>query len=290
MAETNNTHEAAQQTQYIQRQDDDEISLIELWDILVRRKKILAAVFAIVIIAALGYLMVTKPIYESRAIISVGFIPQNPVFNESENAFETKFVEKPETLMRQIKEKHNVNVETQKTEEGLLILTAQGFSPEEPKIKLLSAIEETLLRINALFDTAARDFDNYTDFLYSQKSELEKQILEYKEKIDSASAKNPSLSAMLVLEKGRALEQKVSIEKQIIMMRFALSPVNTQPSKVLKEPTISEEPVKPKKKLVLALSFVLGIFMGVFAAFFAEFLANVKKMRRERVNQQLQQR
>jgi len=287
MTENPNTYESAQPTNYVQRQDDDEISLIELWDILVRRKKIIAAVFAIVMVAALGYLAVAKPVFESRAIISVGFIPQNANLVDSRNVLntDTKLVENPENLVREMKELYGVNAETKKTEEGILSLAVQELSPEKSREKLGSAIEKTVNELDTLYNEAISDITAYMDSLESQQTELENQIDEYKKGINLTSTKDASLSAMMILEKGNALEQKTDLEKQIAILRLALSPVNNQPTKILSGPTLPSTPVKPKQKLVLALSFVLGIFMGVFAAFFAEFLANAKKMRRERASQ-----
>jgi len=38
-------------------------------------------------------------------------------------------------------------------------------------------------------------------------------------------------------------------------------------TEVVKKPTISEQPVKPKKKLNIVIGGVLGLFIGVFLAF-----------------------
>ncbi|MDZ7804370.1 Wzz/FepE/Etk N-terminal domain-containing protein [Thiohalophilus sp.] len=51
---------------------DDEISLIDLWNTLMRRKKVLITAFAAVIVVAIIYLLLAKPVYESRAIVEIG--------------------------------------------------------------------------------------------------------------------------------------------------------------------------------------------------------------------------
>ncbi len=46
---------------------------------------------------------------------------------------------------------------------------------------------------------------------------------------------------------------------------------------VIDEPYIPKKPVKPKKKLILAVAGVSGLFLGVFLAFFIEWIENVKR-------------
>jgi len=56
-----------------------------------------------------------------------------------------------------------------------------------------------------------------------------------------------------------------SLNSQINSLRASLDDV--KPTKVLKSPTISERPVKPNKKLNIAIAGILGLFVGVFLAF-----------------------
>ena len=46
---------------------------------------------------------------------------------------------------------------------------------------------------------------------------------------------------------------------------------------IKKLPTISENPIKPKKTLIVALAFILGLMGGIMLAFLAEFMNKVKQ-------------
>ena len=52
-------------------QREDEIDLFELWDILWQQKKLIIMVTLLVVMMAVGYLMVTKPVYKAE----VFFLP-----------------------------------------------------------------------------------------------------------------------------------------------------------------------------------------------------------------------
>ena len=78
---------------------------------------------------------------------------------------------------------------------------------------------------------------------------LNKQLSEVKAEIEAKKSE---------IETSRI--QKESIEN----MRF------------IQEPQASIYPIKPKKKLNIALAFVLGLFISVFLAFFIEYLQKAK--------------
>ena len=59
-----------------------------------------------------------------------------------------------------------------------------------------------------------------------------------------------------------------SLNAQINALKASLDEI--KPTQVIKSPTVSEKPVKPNKKLNIAIAGILGLFVGVFLAFFQE--------------------
>ena len=41
--------------------------------------------------------------------------------------------------------------------------------------------------------------------------------------------------------------------------------------------SISEDPIKPKKKLIVVVAFITGLMLSIFLAFFLEFIQGVKR-------------
>ena len=59
-----------------------------------------------------------------------------------------------------------------------------------------------------------------------------------------------------------------SLNAQINALKASLDEI--KPTQVIKSPTVSEKPVKPNKKLNIAIAGILGLFVGVFLAFSQE--------------------
>lgn len=50
------------------------------------------------------------------------------------------------------------------------------------------------------------------------------------------------------------------------------------PTVVVDKISISDEPIKPKKQIVIAIAFMSGLMLGMFLAFFREFISNGRKV------------
>ena len=63
---------------------------------------------------------------------------------------------------------------------------------------------------------------------------------------------------------------------EIELLKSSLNDI--KPTKIIKVPTVSEEPVKPRPLLNIVIAGVLGLFMGTFLAFFKEFWEKSNKL------------
>ena len=82
----------------------------------------------------------------------------------------------------------------------------------------------------------------------------------------------------LKLKKTEALQSKInSLNAEITELKQRSSYIHN--IKIIQPPTVTPEPIKPRKLLDIVLSAFLGLMLAVFVAFFAEFLSNVQKNR-----------
>ncbi|MCP3668404.1 MAG: hypothetical protein GY696_38960, partial [Gammaproteobacteria bacterium] len=145
-----------------------------------------------------------------------------------------------------------------------------------PRVSLDKVIEVILAEHASRYNEKVKALRDRFDQLQSGLSAIDSQMLAYDESIEAFRVKDPAQAALVAVEKGRLLEQKLLLEEKTYQLSVALSASDTYMTKVVQEPTLPSDSVKPKVKLVLILGIVLGLMLGVFAAFFAEFLGKVR--------------
>ena len=119
---------------------------------------------------------------------------------------------------------------------------------------------------------------SYASNLEKRISTLEKELndfiiqeMQFKSEIDKIHLAIAQLRSRLSKElpiKEQALEKQIDVIK---------SEINTiQPLEIVQSPFSSLGPVKPRKKMIMALSAVMGFLMALFTAAFKEFWRHVK--------------
>lgn len=264
----------------------DEISLSEIWSILLKRKLLIFIIFGGCLILTGIYLLLAKPVYESRAVIRVGQVGQEGSAGSLQNSIP---LQDPDILVQKLKEEYRVDDDSEgarrlpllsevindgKTEEKIITLTARGSSAAQAREFLTGVTDKLLEQHKQLYDQAIGLQQARLNSLKAQLQQLNETIIQYDRRINAGS--NSALAAILTLEKAKLAEQRPELERQISELALAMSPLYSRPSYVLRQPTLPVKPVQPKKSLYLALAMVLGLMLGVFAAFFAEFLAKFR--------------
>ncbi len=119
---------------------------------------------------------------------------------------------------------------------------------------------------------AQKELDDYNNQLAS----LKKTTL-------SPSSVNPSLFAIYIIELNNknseinGLKSKiVALKNQIKDVEISISSMNIKETRLIGGITASKDPVKPKKSLIIVVSFVTGLILGVFMVFLSEFASNIK--------------
>ena len=176
-------------------------------------------------------------------------------------------------------------------------LINQNIITVESKIKLIeNDIESTENKIKPI-ENDVRRVENKIGYTKEEKKNLENKIValektliyeqtpgtqfalfDAKEKL--ANKNNEIENLYLTINSLKRMKEdleveinslKTSIENlsaQINSLRVSLD--NIKLTKVIKVPMISENPVKPNKKLNIVIAGILGLFVGMFWAFFAE--------------------
>ena len=238
--------------------EEDEIDLRELFLTLWEKKVFILLFTIIVTILASIYAFIKTPIYEVKAVIEVG------TFNSNNNS-NSNYIENPQNLIKKllILNKENIkgiqdanieNITLVKSTPNLIELSATSVSNENG-IKLLNKIvadvkEEHLSKI-----------DSYKSLIVDNINNLKSQIKlleDDKNKFDGS------------------LAVKFELVSKINDLELQISPHNIQNTKLIGDIITNEYPIKPKKKLIVAVSFVTGFILSIFLVFFMEFIRSFK--------------
>lgn len=265
---------------------EDEVSLIDLWRVIVKRKKVIMASLLSVLVLVGLWITVTKPVYESRTVLALGQVGQ------------VGQVEAPQLLVQRLKEEYRVKDESEnearlpavkevKTMEKSLPngveITVQAYSAEEARKFLADIVAKVIRQHQVLFTMARDEQQKQLESLQKRRDDIEQILLLVRHRMSATAASDAALAGLLTLEQDRLLDQLPQIEQQQAALRMAMSELQSKPTVPLRQPTLPVKPVKPRSALYLALAAVLGLMLGVFGAFFAEFIGKARQQGNEAI-------
>ena len=134
--------------------------------------------------------------------------------------------------------------------------------------------------------TLIQSLDNPNDL---KEAVLQSIATNDRETEDQFSVESPKGSSKLIKisyedTDMQQIQQKLEHTVTFVLKRHAtkaafFQKANAQirPSTIIGSINITPDPIKPKKKLIVAIGFISGLMLGVFAAFFIEFIRNGRK-------------
>ncbi len=261
--------------------DNYEISLFELWNILVKRKKIIAGCIIGFIVLSGIYCLNKKPVYESKASLQIGSVPNigtivppdvviyelNELYGKEKNPG-IKLPYLHEVKIGDSGDKDKVS--------DVISLIAYGKTPEEAQ-SLLQKINETVLAEHkGKYDSAVLALKGKIASLEENMEILDQEIKGLDSKVESSGKDSEVVNSLLTFENVKLKQQRVNLSMEVLNLELQASELKARPTKVIIEPTVNEEPVNQKVPLILAVALVVGVMMGVFIAFFMEFVQKAK--------------
>jgi uncharacterized protein involved in exopolysaccharide biosynthesis len=245
--------------------------------VLLRRKAILLAVLlvALGIAGTLGF--VSKPVYESRAVLEIGKVGGSLTLEEVSAVVrwlrEEYALDNPDRrgdLPRVDSVDHSP-----KTGQNILILTVRDRSADGAHIFLNGVAGRLIERHRKLYDEARsaqevrlRDLNAEIVALQDQANLLGNLTKRLEDR---------GQAAVVAVELGALLGTLATLRNQRTSLALSLSAMQSYPTRLVGEPILSQGPVRPKPVLYLLIGAVVGLLLGVFSVFFAEFVSRARK-------------
>jgi uncharacterized protein involved in exopolysaccharide biosynthesis len=281
----------------------DEIDLIQLFQTLLKYKWMIVAVTVLITVAAAAGSMMMPKVYKVSTIIDLGrdsrgkFIEPEVAIRENivAGVYDQEIAKKM-PLSTEVIPPFKVSI---LKGSSLMKITTMGSEPEYLG-KVLGVLSSVVLEKNQKFiDEIISSLKlklkplNLQDELLTKKIDMLQDIVKQdQKKIDSLrSQKKDQLTRSELLDLkflfSELTQMKLSImslysQKQLV--QFEMEKVfsakkldHYTKGMVVKEPVVPHAPIKPRKRLIVALAFVLGLMGSVMLVFFVEFLSKVRE-------------
>ena len=276
--------------------EEDEIDLIELWQTLKRHKWAIFITTLIFLIGAVIFIAITKPEYEAVATLQIGGQLNGQTMNyfESANKLKEYLYTKYDVSGKYRKKgtrSYIEDVSVPRRIKGFITITAYGPNNKEAIKMLKVAVDEVLKRhgkyYNKIFKFYSKELKSATNEYNFLSKEIDKQtkilkILSKKQR--SLNNSHSVLSALLILQISQLKRNLISekrdlftLKEKINSLKLHMQPPYLVMTKIVGKIYTHNYPVKPKKKLILAVALVSGLFFGIFLAFFIEFIQRAKE-------------
>jgi uncharacterized protein involved in exopolysaccharide biosynthesis len=257
-----------------QRPYRDEVSLFDLWDVLVKRRWWIIGALLVATVAAPAYLLLTRPTFESHAVVRIGRFAGDPVTAVDVLALELEGKYGAGQAGRQ---RPYLAAVRPQNGDGL-VLRASADSPADAQRYLEGVVSKLVAAQRRPYDSARQSLERTLAAVEAQIAALNTQIAGLGELAERSDI-DGAVRALVVLQRSSLQSTLPALHGQWLKIQQDLSSLRTYPIEVVRAPVAPEAPSEPKPLRVIAGALLLGIFLGAAGAAVAEFLHQAKRRR-----------
>jgi uncharacterized protein involved in exopolysaccharide biosynthesis len=267
------------------KQLEEELELRDLILILWKRRKLILGIFLLAVLAAAAVSFAIPPTYEVSTIIALGVFP-DPTYTSQASAREILLSD--ELLLKVVsdlkldvpREKFRSFKQTIKVEPvndtNFLKISIQTTNRSEGKAIVEKMVELFKERSSASYQQYRQLLAGQLDAVRTRLSSVEADIKKTREVLSAIESTTGISSVEKDLRRSRTLEylqseesQRIELLDRYLALQKEINELkNVQVIRGAREPVY---PVKPNKKLNVALAGMLGLMSGIFMAFILEY-------------------
>lgn len=242
------------------RASGDEISLVDLATIFVRRVWLFIGLFCLFVVGGVVYAFMQDELFEYVSLYQIAEVGQDKPVETPAKAIAVIKSQKLPEIKSAYKAEHNVRMPFDtgfSNPENTSLIRVTSEAPRESAEEVKTIHDELLNYLKA----------RHQNLLESARKSLEKRLGSIQRTFD-ALKETP--------EAGQAVAEVIQKQVELEGEMAALAP-----SDVLVVTRESVERVAPSRKLTAALASIVGFIFAFMAVFFAEFVSLVRKAMRE---------
>jgi len=262
---------------------EDGIQLAQIWQTLNRNRWLFGLTFVGFMIA--GYILwcVLPPTYQARAQINIGRVSSTGFIE----APSTGFIEQPGNLAARlmieygpIKDNHGQVIDKSipalmiarlhKGATAIVELVVEGGERSATQAFLESITKRVLENHQQIYDRNAAALTAQLQALDNHQQALEKAYTEVSLFIDqnpNALKADSVHFALLSIQRGQLGQLLINLDMRRPIIIANLNMPYAYPTVLMKEIDALDRPAAPRRALIMAVAFILGMIFGVLAAF-----------------------
>ena len=260
---------------------EDEIDLRDLFKTVFKHKVfIFLFVFIMTSLSILYTLFIAKPVYEIKSYMEPGYI--NSYMNDR---IEKNYILSPEALNLEIinnfdnsKNKHihfpTVNSSIIKNTK-IIEIKIQQKSNDLAKKDLDKIYNYIKNKEKPLISSYTNNIKNQIDALSKTQENYQNEIKDYKQKLETTNDSRIYQALLNVVSKDK--EMILDINTKIENYKNLINDVNIKTVHYAGKVLMQDNPIKPKKKLIVIVSFITSFILAIFLVFFIEFIKSFKE-------------
>lgn len=271
--------------------EEDTIDLRELWAVLRKRKRLIWFITGVVTLGALAYVLLVRPVYEVKGVVELAQIDKKAVQNANDLRQKLSFIYGVNTKGKKREYPIVQAITLPKKSKNLLIVTARGYNNASAKKKLENVIDYLSKVQNKEIDIYMQTQKKRLaltvgDLKRNQQlvPQIQEDLKNYQKKLLSISKQSAALAGIYSIEIGKKQTELNSIINKIYALKnsvnnieLSMSPLRIHKTVIVGNIEELDKPVKPKKKLIVIVSFITGLMLSIFLAFFLEFIQSERK-------------
>ena len=256
----------------------DEINLYDLWKVIVKRKKIIIAIFLISLLGAVIYCFTAPQIYQLEIYVKLYMPTGILTVKELPTAKDiSSIIGKIDNEKKAVIFSKNVD-EITKAEIGEIRGATDKFKitiESRNRENLPAALQEMIMYIENI-----REIKSNYEKIISEIDERIKNVKNADEKSDfhiKEIEKRLNSTKLLPVGFNPVEINQRSIDLKMEKFRLEQERNNFKLIRPLDDPVVSKEPVKPKKAMIMTIAGICSLIFGIFIVFIAEYFERMRR-------------
>ena len=253
---------------------DNEISLTEIWRIILRQRKVMGGTWILAVLLAFGYLGVAEPVYDSKALVRVGQIGLD--FEVSQKVL----IENLDALVQRLEAQNRVSsgernyprISVKKESQDIIAISVKGPTKLGVKDDLEGVVKKLTSDHEIIYNNTVTVQREWYESLKTQITTIETQVKNLFVLIEGLKDKNLSEASLLTSQflRVQLLMKIPELKKTAAMLQLALTEPWSRQTQPIGEIIVFENSIKPDPEKVIASGILLGFLLGILSVFVVE--------------------